>query len=195
MKIKLKSKILAALLCLTGSAQASNFTIYDDTFNIVVGTAPLSGTVITAVWGTYDSGTSTFTPNQNVYANGGFGYVDVTSAGAPELQVILNRTTQTQYPGGTLLSLAVYNRPDLSDWDSTAPMAILVDPSWTAPAWSLVGGDKDVFFTANTTATLGGFTYSASGSDTITLVPEPSTASLMMIGAAGLVALRRLRKV
>jgi len=28
-----------------------------------------------------------------------------------------------------------------------------------------------------------------------TVVPEPSTASLMMIGAAGLVALRRLRKV
>jgi len=31
--------------------------------------------------------------------------------------------------------------------------------------------------------------------DTITLVPEPSTSALMMIGAAGLVALRRLRKV
>jgi len=31
--------------------------------------------------------------------------------------------------------------------------------------------------------------------DTIALVPEPSTGALMMIGAAGLVALRRLRKV
>jgi hypothetical protein len=183
-----------ALLFLTESPKASNFTIYDDSFNVIVGTAPLSGTVISAVWGTYNSGTSTFTPNQPVYANGGFGYVDLT-VGAPELQIILNRTTQDQYPGGTLLSLAVYNRPDLSDWDPTAPMAILIDPSWTAPAWSLVGGDKDVFFTANTTAALGGFTYSASGSDTITLVPEPSTSALMLIGTAGLVALRRLRKV
>jgi len=31
--------------------------------------------------------------------------------------------------------------------------------------------------------------------DTVALVPEPSTGALMMIGAAGLVALRRLRKV
>jgi hypothetical protein len=29
----------------------------------------------------------------------------------------------------------------------------------------------------------------------ISLVPEPSTSALMMIGAVGLVALRRLRKV
>jgi len=44
---------------------------------------------------------------------------------------------------------------------------------------------------------LGQTTDNASGNDFIRLeaVPEPSTGALMMIGAAGLVALRRLRKV
>ena len=44
---------------------------------------------------------------------------------------------------------------------------------------------------------LGTYTDYGTGSDLIRLeaVPEPSTGALMMIGAAGLVALRRLRKV
>ena len=50
---------------------------------------------------------------------------------------------------------------------------------------------------------VGGYTASSSfvfGTDTLpgeryALIPEPSTGALMMIGAAGLVALRRLRKV
>jgi len=195
MKSKILSGLLAVVLCTIANTKASNFTIYDDTFSVFVGSTQLSGTVIAAVWGTYNSGTSTFTPNQPIYSQGGFGYVDVTDSSAPELQIILNRTTQTQYPEGTLLSLAIYNKPDLSNWDPSAAMAVLSDSTWTAPAWILVGGDKNVEFTSGTTALVGGFSYSATGSDTITLVPEPSTGALMMIGAAGLVALRRLRKV
>jgi hypothetical protein len=44
---------------------------------------------------------------------------------------------------------------------------------------------------------LGSFNDYSTGSDLIRLeaVPEPSTGSLMLLGAAGLVALRRLRKV
>jgi hypothetical protein len=44
---------------------------------------------------------------------------------------------------------------------------------------------------------LGSFTEYGTGSDLIRLeaVPEPSTGALMMVGAVGLVALRRLRKV
>ena len=195
MKSKILGVSLAVVLCTMANIKASNFTIYDDTFRVFVGSTQLSGTVIAAVWGTYNSGTSTFTPNQPIYSQGGFGYVDVTTPSAPELQIILNRTTQTQYPEGTLLSLAIYNKPDLSNWDSSAAMAVLSDSSWTAPAWSLVGGDKDVTFTSGTTALVGGFTYSGGGFDTITLVPEPSTGALLMIGSVGLVALRRLRKV
>jgi hypothetical protein len=60
----------------------------------------------------------------------------------------------------------------------------------------LVGNDKDVYFTGNTTAVVG--TYSRNnltGYEEIAMVPEPSTGALIMLGAAGLVALRRLRKV
>ena len=72
--------------------------------------------------------------------------------------------------------------------------AVLTDSTWTAPTWTTTGNDKDVFFTANTTAVFGSYSYN-SGTEVIGLVPEPSTGALMMIGAAGLVALRRLRKV
>jgi hypothetical protein len=109
---------------------------------------------------------------------------------------MINRVDATQYAAGSLLALAIYNRPDLSDWDPTAAMVILTDASWTSPAWSLVGNDKDVYFTGNTTAVVG--TYSRNnltGYEEIAMVPEPSTGALIMLGAAGLVALRRLRKV
>jgi len=45
------------------------------------------------------------------------------------------------------------------------------------------------------TYTGGAITANLATSSTFNVVPEPSTGALMMIGAAGLVALRRLRKV
>jgi len=199
MKNQTKSRLLAVVLTatlITGggwNAKASNFSLSDFDFNLYLGTTLLTTDVLAAVWGTWDSGTSTFTPNQNIYANGGFGYADTTG---PEINVMINRVDQTQYSAGTLLSLAIYNKPDLSDWDAAAAKVVLTDASWSAPAWSLVGNDKDVFFTANTTAVVGSFSRNnVTGLETITMVPEPSTGALMMIGAAGLVALRRLRKV
>ena len=178
-----KLTVLAVIFVLgfPQKTKASNFSLTDFNFNLYLGTTLITNNVLASVWGTWNSGTSTFTPNQTVYANGGFGYVD-TTVGAPEINIMINRVDQTQYASGTLLALAVYNRPDLSDWDSSAQKVVLTDISWTAPAWSLVGNDKDVTFTANTTAVVGSFNYNG-GNEQITLVPEPSTGALMALGA------------
>lgn len=72
-----------------------------------------------------------------------------------------------------------------------------------ATAWILPSDGQALSLFAGSNTDLGGSGY-YTGSDipaalnttsSFTIVPEPSTGALMMIGAAGLVALRRLRKV
>ena len=182
--------LLCSVLTLaTSNLRASNLSIYDDSFRLFNGSTQVTGRVITAVWGTYAGGA--FVPNQTVYANGGFGYVDVSNPALPELQVIINRVDATQYASGTQMALAIFNQPDLSNWNSSSARAVLTDTSWIAPAWSLVGNDKDVFFTAATTALEGTFTYSSGGQDSIVMIPEPTTTSLALLSMVGALALRR----
>lgn len=191
MKKSLYTATMVALLAFQPASKASNLAIFDDSFNLFNGSTQITGAVLSAVWGTFSGGN--FTPNQNIYANGGFGYVD-TSASAPELQVIINRVDTTQYAAGTQMALAIFNKPDLSNWDNTVAKAVLTDATWTAPSWSLVGNDKDVFFTSSTTALLGSFVYSSSGRDSIVMIPEPSSASLIVMSLVSAFALRRRNK-
>mgnify|MGYP006272072527 CR=1 FL=1 len=82
--------------------------------------------------------------------------------------------------------------------NTTTQYALLTDASWLVPntAGALDVSTTTYNFTANTTASFGSVIYSSpTGGNSVTLVPEPSTGSLMMLGAVGLVALRRLRKV
>jgi len=73
--------------------------------------------------------------------------------------------------------------------------------TWSTPASDLSNLTMNLngLTAANsgTTVLLGSYTDNASGNDFLALaaVPEPSTGALMMIGAVGLVAMRRLRKV
>ena len=80
--------------------------------------------------------------------------------------------------------------------NTSTQYALLSDSAWKVPttAGSLDTGTVSYGFSANTTATFGTVNFS-SGTGSVTLVPEPSTGALLMIGAGGLVALRRLRKV
>jgi hypothetical protein len=66
--------------------------------------------------------------------------------------------------------------------------------AWVFPA---EGSANGLFAYANTGETYIGATYTANlaTSSSFQIIPEPSTGALMLIGAAGLVALRRLRKV
>ena len=96
-------------------------------------------------------------------------------------------------------------------WFATgSEIAIVTDSTWTVPSNNTSGltiGSANLASSGSGNASellLANYTDYSSGSDlissvaapvTLEVVPEPSTGALMMIGAVGLVALRRLRKV
>ena len=96
-------------------------------------------------------------------------------------------------------------------WFATgSEIAIVNDVSWVVPGTNAAGltvGTAQIASSGSGNPAellLANYTDYASGSDlvssvavatTFNVVPEPSTGALMMIGAAGLVALRMLRKV
>ena len=96
-------------------------------------------------------------------------------------------------------------------WFATGTeIAIVTDSSWLVPVSNTAGltvGTAQIASTGSGNPAellLATYTDYGSGSDlissvaapvTLEVVPEPSTGALMMIGAVGLVALRRLRKV
>jgi hypothetical protein len=125
--------------------------------------------------------------------------------------------TGTVIPAGTLLYLigsnSTYNsgaNTNLATFNSyigassSSSVFILTDASWVMRTGTLTTDPSSYVlpFTANTgLATFGGTTFGKSfsfdtgtGTGTLQLVPEPSTGALMLIGAFGLVAMRRLRK-
>ena len=72
--------------------------------------------------------------------------------------------------------------------------AILTNTSWIMPATSGSGTDITAFtLSAGTTAVIGALDLTNKGI-TMALIPEPSSASLLALGMAGLVALRVRRK-
>lgn len=86
--------------------------------------------------------------------------------------------------GGTGANASTYNPV----WLAVAPAAVDVNVIEAATVYTQIyAATSGASLVANTTIDPEGVN--------ISLVPEPSTGALMMIGAAGLVALRRLRKV
>ncbi len=73
-------------------------------------------------------------------------------------------------------------------WLALSPSAGEINPIEAATIYSLI------YASSGGASLVPTSTYDPEGAN-ISLVPEPSTGALMMIGAAGLVALRRLRKV
>jgi hypothetical protein len=89
---------------------------------------------------------------------------------------------------------ADYLLPQSSITAKTVEYAVLTDSSWKMISTSAAGvNNTTVGFTANT-GIYGGFGSYSSVTSAITLIPEPSSASLLGLGVAGLVALRVRRK-
>ena len=195
------NKILKTLACLslvlTGGLKAETISIYDATFNVNGVPVGAAGGILSARWGTWNSGTSTFT--QQITTSNNAGYVDL-SATPGELSVTLNQTLNNVYSSGSLLALAIFtdgtSDAQNANFSSSFARAVLTDASWSAPSFNNSPSFINWSFSSNTQAVVGSFSWGGvGGADTLSLVPEPSTGALMMIGAAGLVALRRLRKV
>jgi hypothetical protein len=140
--------------------------------------------------------------NQGVYHDADNGTFDWIPVGANSSGAIGITDGVTTFNVGTALNVilwgGVYNTstPSLANG-----VALLANSGWTVPnAYNTESPDpliNNLVLNSSTTALVGSIDNSTTGptARTITLVPEPSTGALMMIGAAGLVALRRLRKV
>jgi hypothetical protein len=195
-----------AIVATTSNLKAETLSIYDDSF-VVNGVPSLAvGKIISGRWGIWDAGTATF--SQAIVNSLSAGYVDL---GTPkELTITLNQTSNSTYAAGTSMALAIFasNSVDSQalNWSLTAngakqasivAWAVLTDSTWVAPTFANNARPVDVTFTANTQAVLGSFSGGAAGGaglQTITMIPEPSSASLLALGVAGLVALRARRK-
>ena len=196
MKKSLPALILGLLFGLgaVGVVRAETVRIYDDNYSIVNIPGSVGGSgILAGRWGIWDSGTSTFT--QTVISTLNAGFVDFSS---PELEITLNQINNNVYTNGTLLALAIYTDgsadAQYTNYSAGFYRAILIDPLWQAVTFANNANFVNYGFSANTTAVVGTYSYN-SGAEVVTLVPEPATGSLLLLGGLGLVALRRLRKV
>ena len=206
----MKNTLLTGLLAVVATAsslKAETLSIYDDSFIVNGAPALAVGKIISGRWGQWNAVTATF--NQAIVNTAAAGYVDLTPS-AKELSITLNQTTTTTYASGSVMALAIFasNSADSQtlNWSLTAggakqasvvAYAVLTDASWIAPLFANNATPVDFTFTANTQAVLGSFSGGAplgAGIQTITMIPEPSSASLLALGVAGLVALRARRK-
>jgi len=189
--------VLFSATCVFSSSRASLVGVRDIDGNLTVllnGTPYVDTAMDLAVRvGSWNAGTSVFTLNP-ASANGGFFSPDTSFNLSATLEADDNLVTG---PNGTPFTIGIYNQDALSGnpaLASSQPLAVLTDTSWVLPSFT-TGGSQTWFALGNTTTAVRGTYDFNGGSQIITLVPEPSTGSLLMIGAAGLVALRRLRKV
>lgn len=199
-KVTRKTLTLAVLVLLVGTTnplKAETLSIYDDSFSIAGIPVGFSSYILSGRWGTWDDATSTFT-QQITSSVAAAGYVDL-SATPKELTITLNQTTQSTYLSGVQMALAIFTTgvtdAQALNWSSSplpAHRAVLVDASWITPVFANNANPVDFIFTANTTAKIGGFSYN-SGIETITLIPEPSSLSLGLIGLTYLLANRKRR--
>ena len=122
---------------------------------------------------------------------GSTGYGVVTPLDTP-LFLLVSNVAYSSAPNTSSAANVDYLLPQAGIAAGTIQYALLTDSTWkmiTASATDLT--TTTLGFTANT-AISGGFgSYSSSA---ITLIPEPSSASLLALGMAGLVALRARRK-
>jgi len=149
-----------------------------------------------------------------------YGSASQTGTGVSASQVVLNTTASLAINGATAATYNVFNggianvtysssigaNKNLYLWtafNNEIGIVRNVDgtgtTAWVTPASDLSGVTMNLSgINSSSEVLLGTYVDYASGSDLIALtaaIPEPSTGALMMVGAFGLVAMRRLRRV
>ena len=108
------------------------------------------------------------------------------------LYLLVSNVAYSSAPATSSVANADYLLPQAGITAGTIQYALLTDSTWKMmTATALDTGTTTLGFTANTGVSGGFGSYS---SNVITLIPEPSSASLLALGLAGLVALRARRK-
>jgi hypothetical protein len=192
-------KMLSRTLCgffigwfmLSESRAVSSIVLYDDSFSVIVDSSTVNNRYMSALWGTYNNGIFSALPN-------GTGFVD-TGVDFLEMQINYSKIDNSEVAVNTQLALAIYDA-DLVNftavpYNSSYDKAILTDASWRAPLFDTTPNMESFIFSSNTTALVGAFSYNG-GNEVIGVVPEPSAASLMVLGAAlSLFALRKIKNL
>ena len=110
------------------------------------------------------------------------------------LYLLVSNSTYASAANTNSASNADYLLPQAGITAGTVQFALLTDASWKMiSASALDTATTTLGFTANT-AISGGFGTFSANAITLNAIPEPSSASLLAIGVAGLVALRARRK-
>ena len=173
------------------SKAVSSIVLYDDSFSVIMNNSPVNNRYMSALWGIYNNGIFSALPN-------GTGFVD-TGVDFLEMQINYSKIDNSEIAVNTQLALAIYDA-DLVNftavpYNSSYDKAILTDASWRAPLFDTTPNMESFVFSSNTTALVGTFSYNG-GNEVIGVVPEPSAASLMTLGAAlSLFALRKIKSL
>jgi hypothetical protein len=172
------------------SKAVSSIVLYDDSFSVIVNNSPVNNRYMSALWGTYNNGIFSALPN-------GTGFVD-TGVDFLEMQINYSKIDNSEVAVNTQLALAIYDA-DLVNftavpYSSSYDKAILTDASWRVPLFDTTPNMESFVFSSNTTALVGTFSYNG-GNEVIGVVPEPSAASLMVLGALSLFALRKIKNL
>ena len=188
-------------------ANATSFILADFvyTVNSSANTAVHTSSLGEIQFGYFASGFAPTLANFNQWQTNFTGVSGYYDGATPEWSAGIDIGTNAQYPINTQLVAIVYDLADDGNLLTATQAAIVTNTAWIVTASS--GSDPTHNYydftgnygpapivTATTTALFGSINH---GSSVVTMsaVPEPSTGALMMRGAAGLVALRRLRKV
>lgn len=176
---------------------AANLTSWDENFVAYNGYFQSTNSRFLIATTLGDSGTSSSLLTQGLvgYLGSGTqtGATGYGAAYAPNTQLSL-LVSNVAYASGNNTN-ATSNKDYLLP-GSTTQYALLTDSAWKVPASGVGSLDTTTYtftFSANTTASYGSVNFSGT-TGSVSLVPEPSTGALMMIGAVGLVAMRRMRK-
>lgn len=147
-----------------------------------------AGRLSVSMTGGDNNSISAATGNGVVTSDSGVSATGTIASGALLYAVLWNASYVANGSGGNTFYPA---DPDLQ-------VAVIGNSAWTMPTTSGIDVSTTTYTFASgtgSTALVGSIDNSAKGITLAAVVPEPSTGALMMIGAVGLVALRRLRKV
>lgn len=177
----------------------ANLTSWDENFVAFNGYYQSSNSRFLIASTIGDSGVSSnpLTSGQTGFLGGGSqtGATGFGAAYAPNtpLLLLVSNAAYSSTPNTNSGVNANYLAPN-----SSTQYILLSDAAWKVPttAGALDTSTTTFAFSGNTTAIFGTLAFnSGTGTGTISMVPEPSSAALLLIGGVGLVALRRLRKV